>query len=254
MISPSLVRYVLTAALRDRLYLAIILAIAVGASLSLFIGSAAVIESSAFVVVFCAAGLRFVAVAGLVLFVSFYIRRSFESRDAELLLSRPVSRFSFLLSHAAAFSVLAAVTALMVGTALFLMAPHKPTPGLFLWGSSMAVELVIMANAALFFAMVLGSAVAAALASGGLYVLARMIGDLLGIAQAYSAEGGSGILTQILQVISMVVPRLDLMAQSSWLVYGPEDSIGFLFLLVQLVLYSALLIGAALVDLTRRQF
>jgi membrane protein DedA with SNARE-associated domain len=59
----------------------------------------------------------------------------------------------------------------------------------------------------------------------------------------------------VMNIIAMVTPRLDLMAQTSWLVY-PDDPVmfGYGFMIAQGVFYTALLIVAALIDLRRRQF
>ena len=272
MLSWPLVKYVLTAALRDRLILVLSIMVLVGAALSVFLGSSAVTESDRFALVFAAAGLRFAGVAGLVLFVVSYIRRAFESRDVDFLLSRPLSRVTFLCSHAAAFSLLAFFVAVLVTVSVFAVAPHHAAAatgswegpaaslenaqgGIGLWGLSLAAEFIIMANTALFFAMVLPGATAGSMASFGLYVLARLMGELLGIVNTGSYTAGYHLLAAVMKIISLIVPRLDLMAQSSWLVYGAAGSaIGAGFILSQCVIYSALLVLAAIIDLVRRQF
>jgi hypothetical protein len=275
MLSWLLVKYVLTAALRDRLVLVLFIMVLVGAALSVFLGSSAVTESDRFALVFAAAGLRFAGVAGLVLFIVSYIRRAFESRDVDFLLSRPLSRVAFLCSHAAAFSLLALFVAVLVTISVFAIAPHHVAAatgawninpgaaadpqyaqrGIGLWGLSLAAEFIIMANAALFFAMVLPGATAGSMASFGLYVLARLMGELLGIVNTGAYSSGYHLLAAIMNVISLIVPRLDLMAQSSWLVYGAGGSaIGLGFIIAQCVIYSALLVLAAIIDLVRRQF
>src|SRR5688500_11896647 len=106
MIFARVVQYVLTAALRDRLFLTLLLVVAAGSSLALFLGAGAVIEADRFALVFTASGLRLACVMGLVLFTVFYIRRSFDGREVDFLLSRPVSRGTFLLAHTTAFSLL----------------------------------------------------------------------------------------------------------------------------------------------------
>ena len=52
-----------------------------------------------FALSYTAGGLRIIGVLSLVLFISFYIRRAFDTKDVDLNLTRPVSRVSFLLSH-----------------------------------------------------------------------------------------------------------------------------------------------------------
>jgi hypothetical protein len=252
MISGPLVRYVLMAAVRDRLILSLMLMIVVGACLSLFLGSAALIEGDQFALVFAASGLRFAGVAGLVLFIVFYMRRSFDNKDIEFLLSRPLSRMEFILSHAVAFAALAMLVAAAIGFAVYMVNPWAFKAGHILWIISLAMEFTIMTSAALFFSMVLSSAAGSALAVFGLYILARLMGQLLGVA---GMGDTSHTLSALMNIVSMVIPRLDLMAQSSWLIYSDAvQEIGYGFVLMQGFLYSALLTGAAIIDLRRRQF
>lgn len=254
LLSRPLVGYVLKAALRDRLIHALGLLIIVATSLALFLGGAAVTEKGQFALVFTAGGLRFAGVVGVVLFIVFYVRRSFDSKDVEYFLSRPLTRVSFLLSHAAAFSLLACLVSGLVITAVCLSAPSLIGPGYGLWALSFLSELAIMANAALFFSFVLTSPVVAALAVFALYVLARMMGEILGILDHHVTLSGAEILSVVMQAVSLIVPRLDLMAQTSWLVYGPSDSIGYGFILIHGIVYTLFLLAMALFDLGRRQF
>lgn len=253
-VSLPLVRYVLKAAVRDRFLLSLFLLAALGTSLAVFIGSSAVVESDKFALVFTAGGLHFSGALGLLLFAVFYIRRAFDTRDVDYMLARPLSRHAFLLSHALAFSVLALTTAFFVVLAVAIVAPHQDIGGLALWGFSLAAEYVIIVNAALFFSMVISTAVGGAMATAGLYVLARLMGEILGILELGTQGAVYKGMAGLMYGISLVIPRLDLMAQTTWLLYGPGDGVGALFILGQCIVFSILLITAALVDLVRRQF
>ncbi len=273
MISGPLIRFILTAALRDKLMLTLVLMIATGAAMAIFLGGATITEKESFALVFGASGLRFLGVVGIILFCCFYTRRAFETREVEFLLSRPISRMNFLLSHATAFIVLALCVAAAVCAAVFFLG--KPNLGGFaLWGLSLGVEFSIMAVVALFFSMVVSSASGSALATLGLYVLARLIGTLLGIAYQAPENMAFAALNNAMEIISTLVPRLDLMGQTSWLVYGQEGSGGMGlteeagryvrqmlsvlgiagFMMVQGVLSIALFIFAAAYDFLRREF
>jgi hypothetical protein len=253
--SWSLVKYVLTAALRDRLIVSLIVVLLLGASLSVFLGSGAITEKDRFALVFAGGGLRLAGVLGLVLFVVFLIRRSFESKDVEFLLSRPVGRIEFLLSYAAAFSLLGILLGAAQGLCIYIIAPHLFAQSHVLWIVSIMMENIIMANTALFFAMILSSAATAAMATFGLYVLSRLMGQILGIIDApRRTHLDLEWLEYIMQVISAVTPRLDLLGQTSWLMYGPGDGVGFGFVLAQGAVFTALVVIAALIDLVRRQF
>lgn len=223
MLSRPLVKFVLTAALRDKLLLTLVLMIATAAAISVFLGAATITEKESFTLVFGASGLRFLGVTGIVLFCCFYMRRCFETKEAEFLLSRPLSRGTFLVSHAAAFIILASGIALVINLALFFLGKPQPD-GLALWGFSMAVELAVMSAVSLFFSMVVSSASGSALAALGLYALARLVGTLLGIAYKAPENIYFAVLNNTMEVISVLIPRLDLMGQTSWLVYGVGGS------------------------------
>lgn len=256
MLSFPLVRYVLTAAIRDRLVISLVLAILVGSSISVFLGTSSIIEDAQFSLVFASGGLRFTGVVGLVLFVVFHMRRSFDTRDVEFLLSRPITRTGFIFSHALAFSILAAGIGLAVGLGVLMIYPKILGQGGYgLWLASIIAEFIIMANASFFFAMVLTSAAGSAMAVFGLYILARLMGQLLGIAETSQGSPFFEALDVVMNGVSMVVPRLDLMGQTTWLVYPDMlRDFGYGFVLIQGVVYSALLICAALIDLKKRQF
>ena len=273
MISKPLVKYVLTAAMRDRLMVTLILMILMGAALAVFMGSASISESASFALVFGSGSLRFLGVIGLVLFCCFYIRRAFENKEVEFLLSRPISRLSFLASHALAFSLLAFLIAGVI-TLVVGVIGRPDMAGLLVWGGSLAAEFAMMTVAALFFSMVLSSAAGSALATLGLYALSRMTGTLLGVLAQAPENWFYAVIGSMMKLISMVTPRLDMMGQTTWLVYGVQGSAGFRFMphasayarwmsmhlgvtgfiVMQGIVFVALLLAAAAYDFTRRQF
>jgi len=226
---------------------------ALAVSLSLFLGSSAITETDLFAMVFCASGLRLVGVMGLSLFVIFYIRRSFDNKDIELLLSRPVSRISFVAAFSCAFSLIGLIIAAMVIVTVFAAFPNAISDGHALWAFSVALEFVMLANVALFFAMVLPNAMIGSLAVMGLYLLSRLMGQILGIVDSGLIEGNMVYLSYIMQFISIVVPRFDLMGQSSWLVYGREGA-SFLLLTAHAVIFISYINIATFIDLIKRQF
>lgn len=252
--SWPLIKYVLTAARRDRLIAAMLILMLLAAALSVFMGSAAVIEKDRFVLVFTGGSLRLTGILGLVLFVIFMIRRSFESKDVEFLLSRPITRIQFLLSYSAAFSLLAVGMGVAQGLCVYMLGHHLFGPGHWLWVASIIIENIIMVNVAMFFAMVLSSAAGAAMVTFAFYILGRMMGQILGIIDTGSRLYKLEILEYIMQGISAVMPRIDLMGQTSWLVYGPDSQVSFGYIAVQGMVFTALILLAALIDLVSRKF
>ncbi len=254
MLNISLVKYALTAAMRDKLVISMLVMFVLGACLAIFFGSSVVIEKDQFTVIFAAGGLRILSVMGLVLFVIFFIRRSFESKDIDFLLSRPVGRVSLIFSYFVAFAFLCVLMSLSVVFVIYSISPHLFSVAHVIWGVSILVESIIMVSAALFFSMYISSASNAAMITLGFYVLGRMMGQLMGIIDA-SIVDSYGILAIALQLVSVVTPRLDLLGQSSWLIYGIEEAyFGLGFIILQGIVFCSLVLGAACYDFSRRAF
>jgi len=169
-----LTKHHLTAAIKDRLFIGLFVLAAVGISLSIFLGSSAITETDQFSLVFAAGGLRIGALLTLVLFTVFYIRRSFDSHTVEYLLSKPISRLQFLLSYTIALSLLAFVISVFISASLIALPGNTPISSIAFWSISIFAELVVMVNVALFFSLMLSSAVSASMMSIAFYVLSRL--------------------------------------------------------------------------------
>lgn len=249
-----LFRYILMAAMRDRLFLSLVGILVIVISLSVFFGSSVLTEQDQFARSFAAFGFRLFGVICLVLFTVTYIRRCFENRDIDYLLSRPVGRIRFILTHAAAFSALALMAALLLGGVTMALEAGNLHEGVWLWWISIAAEFIIMANVAMFFAFVMGSPTACLLIVFAFYLLSRLMGEILGILAKGGGEGIFGLLSKIMEMISIFIPRLDLMGQTKWILYGVPPEISLPFILGQCGVFVALVIGATCLDMHRRQF
>jgi ABC-type transport system involved in multi-copper enzyme maturation permease subunit len=255
LINISLVKYVLKACVADKIIWAFMAAFAVLSSVSMFLGDASVIEQNQFSLVFCAGSLRLAAVLGIVLFIVFFIRRSFESRDIELLLSRPLSKLSILMSYAGAFSILAILMASAVAACVYLVSSEIMVQGYVMWSFSLISELLIVAFVAFFFASLLSSAAVATLMTLMFYMLGRMMGQLLSIIETKQLQAWYADTAEIMmQAISMLVPRFDLMGQTSWLLYDVQGDVGWFFLVMQPLVYNALIFTALAYDFNKKQF
>ena len=248
-----LVKYVLLAAARDKLILSMLIVFAVASSLAIFLGDSAITEKDQFTLIFAASGLRIISVIGLVLFVVFFVRRSFDSKDIEFLLSRPVGRVNLIFSYALAFSIMSLCVGIAVGFNVWALAPHLFDQGHIVWVASVISEQVIMVNTAFFFAMYISSAASASMATMGVYVLGRLMGQLLGIIDSPLVDS-DGLFAMALQLVSVITPRLDLLGQTSWLIYGVDSHDTIIFAIVQGAVFSLLVLSAASLDFFRRQF
>lgn len=250
----TLVRYMLAAAMRDRLFLGMPLMLALAAGLSIFIGASAIVEQPQMIAAYIGAMSRAILISGIILFVSFNVRRALDNGEVSYILSRPISRAAFILAYSASLMIVASICALFA--AILVAAGARPSPAGFIqWAGSLLLEVNLMAIAALFFSINMGSAVSSALACFGFYVLARMSG-LLG---ALALQAGSGsLIDQVLgrsfEIVSLLIPRLDFFTRTEWLVYGAGDTRAPLYAVLQSLVFIPLLLAAAIFDFNRKRF
>lgn len=253
----TIIRYILLTASRDWLFVGLFILVLLAYGLSLFTGGTALVEQQQMVLTFFAGTSRVMLVIGLIVFVCFNIRRSFENREIEAMLSKPLSRTRFIVAYWSGFVVLSFIAAVPVmGILLTLNTPDLK--GLIYWGASYFCEVALVVAFALVAALIMRSAVSAVLASFAFYILSRLMGFFVAaMNNPYSLTGGekwSGLLEAVLKCISVIIPRLDLFAKSNWLIYGVEGQQDLWIFQVQSLVYIPLLLGLAWFDFRRKQF
>lgn len=244
------IRYILLTAQRDFLFFALAISILGAATISIFLGSNSLSEQSETSMVFAAGVLRAVLILGLTIFTAFSISRFFENREIELMVVRPVSRASFVISFWVGFSIIALMFVLF--SSLLLFAFSSPNfVGFLLWSSSLLLETMLVLALTMASALILRSAVSSVLLGLGFYILSRLSGFILMIV---TKPGPETIENDIFQGVSALVPRLDFFAKTDWLVYGVKDfsEIGQYMLVAGV--YIVLLLAIAIYDFQRKEF
>lgn len=249
----SNIRYVLLCAMRDKLFVGLLAGVIIAAILSAIIGSTAFLEEKEMTLSLTAASVRFILITGLIVFVCFHIRSSFESREMDVMLSRPVSRARLVLDYWAGFAMIAFFLVVPTVAIIAGMGGAK-SPAFFFWAISLLLESWIVVAVGLFSALVLRSAVSAVMTSLGFYVLARIMIYFLLTAQSTNIAGQMVWLRYILEATSVLMPRLDLFAKSEWLIYGLKSVNDWKLFLLQAVIYIPLLLIASIIDFRRKEF
>lgn len=250
------IRYILITALRDFLFLGLMMAIVFAVAISATLGNTAMVEKEAMSLVFSGASARFILMFGLIVFVAFHIRQAFDQKEIDVLISRPLSRFHIMLAYWLGFSFVAFLLVLATVTVLSFL-PIGHLAGFAYWGVSLLFESWLVVAIALFASFTLSSAVTSVLASMGIYVAGRMMAFFVATSDSHLVFRDplvNDVLGFIIDASSMILPRLDLFTQSEWLVYGvtriEDTSIG----LAQVLIYIPLLIAAATIDFKRKEF
>jgi len=243
--------YILLSAVRDRLIAAIGIGLIAIWLVAAFAGSTSIAEEGAAATVFAGFGARLLVVFGIVLFVSLQVRRLAESGEMHVLLATPISRTRFVIQAWAGFAVLAIGFAVAAGGISALAGWSVAQPfGLAVWTGTLALEAVVMAAFALFVALGLRGMIAGLIVCLGFYALTRMLGVILAIARSeYApAEAKDGVVGRAVDLLGLVLPRLDLLAESRWLVYGIEATGSVGLATLQAVAYTLVLVAAAVFD------
>ncbi len=246
------IRFVIVTALRDRLFASLLGLLGLTFGIAVYLGGGALTEAREMTAVYAAGSARVILVLGIIVFVAFHVERLYDSREIEAVLSRAISREKFVVAYWAGLAVMAVLLTLPVVAVIgyFGISPI----GAAVWSMSIFFETLIMLAFALFCALTLERAIPTIFATVGFYALARLISFFTGIAAHGTQQGMNRVANPAVEVISYIIPRLDLAGQTRWLVYGPESSFITWMIVVQAAIYVPLLLLAAMFDLRRKHF
>jgi ABC-type transport system involved in multi-copper enzyme maturation permease subunit len=244
-------RYTLLEAWRSGLPWIALAALLAALGLAMFLAQVALAETARLQAALAAALLRAAAALLVATHVVASTAREINDKGLEFTLAHPISRHAFYLGRLGGYGL--AGLGLAVAFSLPMLAWADPA-ATAAWGVSLALEMLLVASAALFFAMSLSHPAAAIAASAGLYLLARSIGAIHAIAAGPQSEGSAlaAVARWSVDAVALLLPRLDLATQSAWLLYGTPGGAEFGRVVAVLLVYTALLAAAGMFDLSRR--
>lgn len=225
--------------------------IVIGAGLAAFLSQIALTESAALQAAIVGAVLRGCAVFLVAAHVASSTLREINDKGLEVMLALPVSRTAHYVGRAAGYAIPANVLAVAFSLPLLAWAPAGAVA---LWGVSLACEAALVAAVALFFSMTLAQLVPAIAATLALYVLARVMPAIQLIANGPLAEASPAheLARWSVEAVAVLLPRLDAVTRTEWLLYGAPALQEYLWALAALGVYAAVVISAGLVDFYRR--
>jgi hypothetical protein len=220
-------------------------------ALAAFLSQVALTEGRELQAAVAAALLRAGAVFLLAAHVSASVVREANDKVLELALALPLSRPQYYLGKLCGYGAVGLALALALAAPLLLWSEPAAVS---LWGASLALELLLVAAAALFFAMTLANTVAAIAATAALYLLGRAIAAIQLLARGPLADEGwaQALSRGAVDAAALLLPRLDAVTRSEWLLYGSPAWTEYAMALASLLAYTALLAAAGLFDFQRR--
>jgi len=244
--------YTFLEATRNRLVWLVVGFVVIGFGLSQFVAEIAIAESATFQSSFLAAVLRFFAVFTIALFVITSMVREFDDKGLELVLSLPIPRYQYFLGKLLGFSALAVMTAFVCGVVLLV---HAPPAQVALWVFSLSCELLIVTALSLLCLFTLHQVTLALSAVMAFYLLSRSIEAMQLMARNPIIDTDSlsqRIIEGFVDAVAFLLPDLGRFTSTEWLVYHTGDWQAAVPIAVQSIVYLALLAGAALFDLYRK--
>ena len=244
--------YTLLEAWRGRLPVLVTVSLGAASAVAALGEAMATSEALSTRILLLGAMLRAFSVLSLAFFVVMSVVREENDRVVEMVFSQARPRSDYYFGKLAACAVLAAVLAGLCGLCLLV---HAPMRSVALWAATLALELWMVAAAGLFCVLTLRHALPALLAVLAFYVLGRSIGALWRLSESplsASADWTENVTDAFVAFLYHVLPDLGRYASSDWLVYPPDGFAQAPSLAVRAVVWVALVSGASLFDLYRR--
>jgi ABC-type Na+ efflux pump permease subunit len=249
----TLARVTALEALRERLLWLAALIVLAGVVLAQFLQQVAITESREIQTAVLAALLRVSAAFLVATLVISGTAREVSDKVTELLLSLPVNRSRYVLGKLLGYGAVAALLACAFAAPL---AFYARSAAVLAWAASLTGELLIIAVLSMFCVLTLTRTLPALAAVAAFYLLARSMSAIQTI--AYGAPGPASLadraMTRGAEAVALVLPPLDRMTQTDWLLHGAPGAGALAALMAQAALYVALIGAAALFDLYRKNF
>lgn len=251
-------KYCFLTAVRDYFYLGLIVLITMFVALSIFLGNLSGVEQIESTIVYIAASFRMILAFGMSTFICLHIKNMYDQRTIDFILSKNVSRSVFVLSYWLSFVLIALFLLVPVGL-IFSFFLQQNLLGLLHWFVSMFFEAMIVIAFAMTTSLILRNFLLALTATYMFYFAARIMGFFVAIQDISTIHHNttySGIMYYMINAISIFLPRLDLFANSEWLIYSDASAKmrDVALLHSHAILYIPILLGVSFYDMNRKEF
>lgn len=251
----SILKYILLSGVRDRLYIGLFITLIISFSLSIFLGSTALVEQQQSTSAYIAGSSRAILAMGIILFVCLNINRAFENKEVEFIISKSISREKFILGYLLGFFIATLLIFIPLNAAILIVTNANPF-GLLMWSSTLLAELMILISFSLLASLILKNSFSAIITSFAFYIISRLMGMfVLAIKLPQNIEQAKyDFIGFSLKILSAIFPRLDLFAQSKWINYGISDFGNLKLIAIQVLIYIPLMIFMSFHDFKKKQF
>jgi len=248
----TIARYTGIEAMRMRLMWLLAVALLVVVGLAQFAGDIAITESLQIRNAVLGSALRLFAVFMISLFVATSMVREFNDKGIDLLLALPMRRSTYYGGKLLGYSLVAVVTALLIGLVLCLFAPVGQVS---IWTAALVCELILIASVSLLCLFTFTHVTIALTVVFAFYALARMIDAIQLIGHGPLIEPLSlseRFMVGVIDTLALLLPSLGRFGTSDWLVYHTAKVADLAPILAETGIFMLLLAAASLFDLYRK--
>ena len=250
-----ILKYIFLTAIRDWLFLGLFICLLCSFGLSSFISNAALSEEMAMQLALFGGTSRLIIAFGMILFICFHIHRAFETKEIQYIMSKDISRYKFIFSYWLGFNCITIL--LLIPVYILMLIAKANFGGLTQWIVSLWLELLTISTFAIIGSLILKSAVSSVLGTTGFYLASRLMGffnaDLSFVYQGKADKIFTNTSAFLMRCLSTLFPRLDLFAQTKWLVYGAEYDL-FKVIILQAIIYIMIMLCIAFYDFRKKEF
>ena len=249
----TIARYTFLEAIRDRLFILLIVGLICAFGLTEFLAELAIIESREIRLSLLGSGLRLFAIVITGLFVITSMVREMNDKGPELVLSQPVPRSSYFFGKLAGFALICLVLVCLITMELAI---YSATATLILWSISLFCENLIIIALSILCVFTFSSTTLAFSIVFGFYLLARNIEVIQLISRSPILETNTvsqNVIAVLIDGIAYLLPNFNAFTKTEWLVYQGAGYAELVVIIGQTSIYIIFISGAALFDLYRKE-
>lgn len=249
-------RFILLTAIRDKLFPALFILILAVIGITRALASTAMLEDQQMHMVMSAGLARIIINIGVAVFVCFHVRSMYDSKEIDVMISRPLSRPKLVFGLWCGFSIVATLLCIASSAVLFLLSPID-IAGYVTWSGSLLLECWIMVAIALFASLTNKGAVTSVMVTFTLYILGRLMAFFVATANSkmiFKDKWLNDIAEYGIELISVIIPRLDMFADTEWLLYGVTDKADIAFFTTQGMIFIPFVLALSIIDFSKKQF
>jgi len=247
----TIARFTFLEAVRNRLFVLVMVGVVCAFGLAEFIGELAITETKQIQGALLSSLLRIFSISIIGLFVVTSVTRELNDKGLEMIMSLPVPRHRYLFGKLCGYAGLALLVSFIICLPLIIYAPLGRVA---YWFFSLLCEQLIVVALSLVCLFTFSNVTVSFTAVMAFYLLSRSMQAIQLLSESPVLEFNTlsqDFMNRLLDGIALILPDLSAFTRSDWLVY-PVSLSDMRSVVIQTLIYMTILVSAGLFDLYRK--